>query len=160
MRNPVLKKLLDKLTLYVLGGSLLTKGAMSFIPVLGLGAIPMTAQVKELIVNSPPSAINGKIDSELEAAGSNLLSDFDSAIRVRSQPCSVYNSWINSGPWPVCRIGPLSSRLQRSHTPKPKPSAPYVKAICWLIFEKESKSGDCSLSDCFHWQNSTIEHMF
>ena len=68
-RNPVLKKLLDKLTLYKLGGSLLTEGAMYFIPVPGLGAFSMTAQMKELIVNSPPSAINGKIDSELKAAG-------------------------------------------------------------------------------------------
>ena len=68
-RNPVLKKLLDKLTLYKSGGSLLTEGAMYFIPVPGLGALSMTAQMKELIVNSPPSAINGKIDRELEAAG-------------------------------------------------------------------------------------------
>jgi hypothetical protein len=68
-RNPVLKKLLDELTLYKLSGSLLTKGAMFFIPVTGLGALSMTAQMKELIVNSPPSAINSKIDRELEVAG-------------------------------------------------------------------------------------------
>ena len=68
-RNPVLKKLLDELTLYVAGGSLLTSGAMSYIPVPGLSVLSMTAQMKELIVNSPPSAINGKIDKELEAVG-------------------------------------------------------------------------------------------
>jgi hypothetical protein len=68
-RNPVLKKLLDELTLYHLGGSLLTAGAMVFIPVPGLGVLPMTAQMKELIVNSPPSAINSQIDRELEVAG-------------------------------------------------------------------------------------------
>lgn len=68
-RNPVLKKLLDELTLYSLGGSLLTQGAMSFIPVPGLSVLTMTAQTKELIVNSPPSAINSKIDRELEAVG-------------------------------------------------------------------------------------------
>jgi len=42
---------------------------MYLIPVWGLGAVPMTAQMKELIVNSPPSAINGQIDRELEVAG-------------------------------------------------------------------------------------------
>jgi hypothetical protein len=42
---------------------------MSYIPVPGLSVLSMTAQMKELIVNSPPSAINGKIDSELEAVG-------------------------------------------------------------------------------------------
>jgi hypothetical protein len=68
-RNPVLKKLLDELTMYELGGSLLTQGAMYFIPIPGLGVFAMTAQMKELIVNSPPSAINSQIDSELEAAG-------------------------------------------------------------------------------------------
>ncbi len=68
-RNPVLKKLLDELSLYVLGGRLLTEGAMYLIPVPGLGVVPMTAQMKELIVNSPPSAINSQIDKELEAAG-------------------------------------------------------------------------------------------
>jgi hypothetical protein len=68
-RNSVLKKLLDELTLYKLGGSLLTQGAMAFIPVPGLGVLSMTAQMKELIVNSPPSAINSKIDKELEVAG-------------------------------------------------------------------------------------------
>ena len=68
-RNPVLKKLLDELTLYKFSGSLITKGAMFFIPFSGLGAMSMTAQMKELIVNSPPSAINSQIDSELEVAG-------------------------------------------------------------------------------------------
>ena len=68
-RNPVLKKLLDEVSLYTLGGSLLTEGAMYLIPVWGLGAVPMTAQMKELIVNSPPSEINHQIDRELEVAG-------------------------------------------------------------------------------------------
>ncbi|UCC22038.1 MAG: hypothetical protein JSW23_09565 [Planctomycetota bacterium] len=76
-RNPVLKHLLDELTLYVAGGSLLTQGGMSFIPVPGIGALAMTAQMKELIVNSPPSVINSKIERELEAAG------VESTIRFR-----------------------------------------------------------------------------
>lgn len=67
--NPVLKKLLDELALYKTGGSLLTGGAMYFIPVQGLGVLSMTAQMKELIVNSPPSAINTQINRELRAAG-------------------------------------------------------------------------------------------
>ncbi len=67
-RNPVLKKLLDELSLYTLGGSLLTGSGMYFLPVAGLGVLPMTAQMKELIVNSPPSAINSQIDRELESA--------------------------------------------------------------------------------------------
>ena len=75
-RNPVLKKLLDKLTLYKLGGSLLTKGAMAFIPIPGLGALSMTAQIKELIVNSPPSVINGQIYRELEVAGVETYTRF------------------------------------------------------------------------------------
>ena len=77
-RNPVLKKLLDELTMYELGGSLLTQGAMYFIPIPGLGVFAMTAQMKELITNSPPSVINGKIDSELGAAGveSSIRSQF------------------------------------------------------------------------------------
>ncbi len=66
--NPVLKKLLDELSLYVLGGSLVTGTGMYFIPVAGLGVLPLTAQMKELIINSPPSAINSQIDRELEAA--------------------------------------------------------------------------------------------
>lgn len=68
-RNPVLKKLLDELTLYKSGGSLLTEGAMIFIPVPGLGVLSMTAQMKELIINSPPSVINGQIYRELGSAG-------------------------------------------------------------------------------------------
>jgi hypothetical protein len=77
-RNPVLKKLLDDLSLYTLGASLLTEGGMYFLPVWGLGALPMNAQMKELLVNSPPSAINRQIDWELEAAGveSSLRSRF------------------------------------------------------------------------------------
>ena len=67
-RNPVLKKLLDELSLYALGGSLVTGAGMYFVPVAGLGVLPMTAQMKELIVNSPPSAINSQIDRELEIA--------------------------------------------------------------------------------------------
>lgn len=85
-RNPVLKKLLDELTLYVLGGSLLTQGAMSFIPVPGLSVLTMTAQTKELIVNSPPSAINSKIDRELEAAG------VESSIRFRFRYSTAFTT--------------------------------------------------------------------
>jgi len=68
-RNPVLKKLLDEVSFHALGGNLLTEGAMYLIPVWGLGAVPMTAQMKELIVNSPPSEINHQIDRDLEVAG-------------------------------------------------------------------------------------------
>jgi hypothetical protein len=85
-RNPVLKKLLDELTLYVAGGSLLTSGAMSYIPVPGLSVLSMTAKMKELIVNSPPSAINGKTDSELEAAG------VESSIRYRFRYSSAFTT--------------------------------------------------------------------
>jgi hypothetical protein len=65
--NPVLKKLLDKMTLEMFTGSLLTQAAMSFVP--GLSVPATTAKMKELIVNSPPSVINKQIDTELEAAG-------------------------------------------------------------------------------------------
>ncbi|MHC4086100.1 MAG: hypothetical protein ACYSWZ_16590 [Planctomycetota bacterium] len=85
-RNPVLKKLLDELTLYVAGGSLLTSAAMSYIPVPGLSVLSMTAKMKELIVNSPPSAINGKIDSELEAAG------VESSIRFQFRYSSAFTT--------------------------------------------------------------------
>ncbi len=67
-RNPVLRRLLDELSLYTLGGSLVTGTGLYFLPVAGLGVLPMTAQMKELIVNSPPSAINSQIDRELESA--------------------------------------------------------------------------------------------
>ncbi|UCF44286.1 MAG: hypothetical protein JSV99_05055 [Planctomycetota bacterium] len=85
-RNPVLKKLLDELALYSLGGGLLTQGGMSFIPVPGIGVLAMTAQMKELIVNSPPSAINGKIDRELEAAG------IESSIRLGFRYSSAFTT--------------------------------------------------------------------
>ena len=65
--NPVLKKLLDEMTLELFGGSLLTQAAMSFVP--GLSVPATTAQMKEMIANSPPSAINDELDEELEAAG-------------------------------------------------------------------------------------------
>jgi len=65
--NPVLKKLLDEMTLELFAGSLLTQGAMSFVP--GLSVPATTSQMKELIVNSPPSTINNEIDGEFEAAG-------------------------------------------------------------------------------------------
>ncbi|MHC4228369.1 MAG: hypothetical protein ACYSW0_13170 [Planctomycetota bacterium] len=74
--NPVLKKLLDELALYKLGGSLLTEGAMAFIPIPGLGVLSMTAKMKELIVNSPPSVINGQIYRELEVAGVETYTRF------------------------------------------------------------------------------------
>jgi hypothetical protein len=65
--NPVLKKLLDEMTLELFTGSLATQAAMSFVP--GLGVPATTAQMKELITNKPPSVINNEIDGELEAAG-------------------------------------------------------------------------------------------
>ncbi|OHB62548.1 MAG: hypothetical protein A2168_06805 [Planctomycetes bacterium RBG_13_50_24] len=65
--NPVLKKLLDEMTLKLFGGSLLTQAAMSFVP--GLSVPATTAQMKEIIAKSPPSAINDELDGELEAAG-------------------------------------------------------------------------------------------
>jgi hypothetical protein len=65
--NPVLKKLLDEMSLKLGGGSLVTQAAMSFVP--GLSVLPTTAQMKETIANSPPSVINDEIDKELEAAG-------------------------------------------------------------------------------------------
>ena len=65
--NPVLKKLLDEMTLELFAGSIVTQAAMSFVP--GLSIPAMTAKMKELIVNKPPSAINKDIDGELEAAG-------------------------------------------------------------------------------------------
>ena len=65
--NPVLKKLLDEMTLELFAGNLLTQAAMSFVP--GLGVPATTANMKELIANNPPSAINNEIDVELEAAG-------------------------------------------------------------------------------------------
>ncbi len=85
-RNPVLKKLLDELSLHVLGGSLLTEGAMYLIPVPGLGVLPMTAQMKELIVNSPPSEINRQIDRELEVAG------VESSIRFRFHDSAAFTT--------------------------------------------------------------------
>ncbi len=85
-RNPVLKKLLDELSLHVLGGSLLTEGAMYLIPVPGLGVLPMTAQMKELIVNSPPSETNRQIDKELEAAG------VESSIRFRFRYSTAFTT--------------------------------------------------------------------
>jgi len=85
-RNPVLKKLLDELTMFELGGSLLTQGAMFLIPIPGLGVFAMTAQTKELIINSPPSVINGQIDSELEAAG------VESSIRSQFRKSSAFTT--------------------------------------------------------------------
>jgi len=85
-RNPVLKKLLDEMSLYAMGGSLLTEGAMYLIPVWGLGVVPMTAQMKELIANSPPSVINSQIDRELEAAG------VESSIRYRFRYSTVFTT--------------------------------------------------------------------
>ena len=85
-RNPVLKKLLDELMMFELGGSLLTQGAMFLIPIPGLGVFAMTAQMKELIVNSPPSVINGQIDSELEAAG------VESSIRSQFRKSSAFTT--------------------------------------------------------------------
>jgi hypothetical protein len=65
--NPVLKKLLDDMTLELFGGSLVTQAAMSFVP--GLSVPATTVQMKEMIAKSPPSVINDEIDGELEAAG-------------------------------------------------------------------------------------------
>jgi hypothetical protein len=66
-RNPVLKKLLDGMSLQESGGGFLTKAAMSFVP--GLSVLPMTAETKEMIANNPPHVINSQIDKKLEAAG-------------------------------------------------------------------------------------------
>ena len=66
-RNPVLKKLLDDMSLQYGGGGLMTKVAMSFIP--GLSLLPTTAEMKETIANNPPSVINEQINKTLEAAG-------------------------------------------------------------------------------------------
>ncbi|MCU0916413.1 MAG: hypothetical protein MUC88_17890 [Planctomycetes bacterium] len=85
-RNPVLKKLLDELSLYAVGGSLLTEGGMYFLPVWGLGALPMTAQMKELLVNSPPSAINRQIEKELETAG------VESSVRSRFRYSTAFTT--------------------------------------------------------------------
>ena len=65
--NPILKKLLDDMSLEHGGGSLLTRAAMCFVP--GLSLLPTTAEMKETIANSPPSEINSQIDKELETAG-------------------------------------------------------------------------------------------
>lgn len=65
--NPVLKRLLDEMTLELFAGSIATQAAMSFVP--GLGVPATTAQMKELIINKPPSVINNEIDGELGAAG-------------------------------------------------------------------------------------------
>ena len=73
--NPILKKLLDDMSLEHGGGSLLTKAAMSFVP--GLSLLPTTAEMKETIANSPPSEINSQIGKELEAA------DVEKSIRSR-----------------------------------------------------------------------------
>jgi len=65
--NPVLKKLLDEMAIQQFGGSLLTRAAISFVP--GLSVLATTAEIKDRIANSPPSAVNDEIDKELEAAG-------------------------------------------------------------------------------------------
>jgi len=85
-RNPVLKKLLDELALHTLGGDLLTQGAMFLIPVPGLSAFALTAQMKDLIVNSPPSAINNTIDRELEAAG------VEKSVRLRFHDSTAFTT--------------------------------------------------------------------
>ncbi|HCO94664.1 MAG TPA: hypothetical protein DIU00_12055 [Phycisphaerales bacterium] len=82
--NPVLKKLLDEMTLELLGGSLVTQAAMSFVP--GLSVPATTAQMKELIANKPPSAINSEIDAELEAAG------VEKSIRSRFRYSTVFTT--------------------------------------------------------------------
>ncbi len=85
-RNPVLKKLLDELSLYTLGGNVLTGTGMYFIPVAGLGVLPMTVQMKDLIVNSPPSAINSQIDKELEIA------QCESSVRTRFRYSTAFTT--------------------------------------------------------------------
>lgn len=65
--NPVLKKLLDEMALEQGAGGLLTRAAISFVP--GLGVLATTADIKDMIVNRPPSAINHELDQELQAAG-------------------------------------------------------------------------------------------
>jgi hypothetical protein len=83
-RNPVLKKLLDDMSLKHGGGSLLIQAAMSFVP--GLSVLPTTAQMKETIANTPPSEINEMINEELEAAG------VEESIRSRICKSSVFTT--------------------------------------------------------------------
>ena len=85
-RNPVLRQLLDELALHTLGGDFLTQGAMFLIPVPGLGAFALTAQMKELIVNRPPSAINNTIDRELEAAA------VEKSVRLRFHDSTAFTT--------------------------------------------------------------------
>jgi len=66
-RNPVLKKLLDDMSLQQGGGGLLTKAAMSFVP--GLSLLPTTAEMKEMIASNPPSVINGQNRQETPGGG-------------------------------------------------------------------------------------------
>ncbi len=65
--NPVLKKLLDEMATQRFGGSMVTRMAISFVP--GLSVLPTTAEIKDRIANSPPSAVNDEIEKELEASG-------------------------------------------------------------------------------------------
>jgi len=65
--NPVLKKLLDEMSMSANAGLLLTEVAIAFVP--GLTALSMTADTKELIAKLPPSEINKEIDKELESLG-------------------------------------------------------------------------------------------
>ena len=82
--NPVLKKLLDKMTLEMFTGSLITQAAMSYVP--GLSIPSTTAKMKELIVNSPPSVINKQIERELEIAG------VEKSIRSRFRYSTVFTT--------------------------------------------------------------------
>lgn len=82
--NPVLKKLLDEMTLELFAGSLFTQAAMSLIP--GLSVPATTAKMKELIANKPPSAINNEIDGELETAG------VEKSIRSRFRYSKVFTT--------------------------------------------------------------------
>ena len=46
---------------------MVTRMAISFVP--GLSVLPTTAEIKDRIANSPPSAVNHEIEEELQAAG-------------------------------------------------------------------------------------------
>jgi hypothetical protein len=65
--NPILKKLLDSMAAKAGGGTILTKVGMAFVP--GLSLIPMTAEIKDTLVSSPPSVINQRINEGLKIAG-------------------------------------------------------------------------------------------
>ena len=65
--NPVLRALLDQMSVRFGAGSLSTGLAMSLVP--GLNNLPMTAEIKDTVAKSPPHTINQRIEEQLTAAG-------------------------------------------------------------------------------------------